>query len=51
MRADALATACMVLGEEEALRMIETTTDAACYLIVADADTLRTITSERWLKE
>lgn len=51
MRADALATACMVLGEEEALHMIETTTDAACYLIVADADTLRTITSERWLKE
>ena len=51
MRADALATACMVLGEEEALRMIETTTDAACYLIVAEADTLRTITSKRWLKE
>lgn len=51
MRADALATACMVLGEEEALRMIETTTDAACYLIVADCDTLRVITSERWLKE
>ena len=51
MRADALATACMVMGEEEALHMIETTQDAACYLIVADCDTLRVITSERWLKE
>lgn len=35
MRADALATACMVLGADEALQMIEQTTDAACYLIVA----------------
>lgn len=48
MRADALATACMVLGEKEALDMIERTPDAACYLIVADADTLQVITSSRW---
>ena len=48
MRADALATACMVLGEEEALAMIEKTTDAACYLIIAESDTLRIATSQRW---
>ena len=49
MRADALATACMVLGEKEALNMIECTPDAACYLIVAQADSLQIITSSRWL--
>ena len=48
MRADALATACMVLGEQAALDMIEQTTDAACYLIIADSDTLRVATSQRW---
>ena len=48
MRADALATACMVLGEQAALDMIEQTTDAACYLIIADSDTLRIATSQRW---
>jgi thiamine biosynthesis lipoprotein len=49
MRADALATACMVLGKEEALNMIECTPDAACYLIVAHADSLQVITSSKWL--
>lgn len=49
MRADALATACMVLGEKEALNMIECIPDAACYLIVAQADSLQVITSSRWL--
>lgn len=48
MRADAIATACMVLGEQAALDMIEQTTDAACYLIIADSDTLRIATSQRW---
>jgi len=48
MRADALATACMVLGEQEALAMIEKTKDAACYLIVADNDNLRIAKSKRW---
>ena len=48
MRADALATACMVLGEQEALKMIEKTTDAACYLIIADCDTIRITTSKGW---
>ena len=48
MRADALATACMVLGEKAAVEMIEQTEDAACYLIVADNDSLRIITSQRW---
>ena len=57
MRADALATACMVLGEEEALAMIECDTLSACYLIVAvqDADTdstlLKTVSSSRWRDE
>jgi thiamine biosynthesis lipoprotein len=50
MRADALATACMVLGEKEALNMIECIPDADCYLIVAQADTLQIITSSNWLK-
>lgn len=35
MRADALATACMVLGSDSALQMIEQLDDAECYLIVA----------------
>lgn len=51
MRADALATACMVLGEQAALEMINQTTDAACYLIIADSDTLRIATSQRWYFE
>lgn len=51
MRADALATACMVLGEQAALEMINKTTDAACYLIIADSDTLRIATSQRWYFE
>ena len=48
MRADALATACMVLGAEDALAMIERSQDAACYLIVAEGDSLRVMTSSRW---
>ena len=48
MRADALATACMVLGEAEAIEMINNAEDAACYLIVAEHDTLRVATSQRW---
>ena len=48
MRADALATACMVLGAEDALAMIERSQDAACYLIVAKGDSLHVITSSRW---
>ena len=50
MRADALATACMVLGKKEALKMIECIPDAACYLIVAEGDSLQVITSSRWLE-
>ena len=48
MRADALATACMVMGEEEALQMIEQTAEAACYLIVASGDSMRVVQSSRW---
>ena len=48
MRADALATACMVLGAEEALAMIERAGDAACYFIVAQNDSLIVVTSPNW---
>ena len=48
MRADALATACMVLGAERALEMIDRAADAACYLIIAQNDSLHLITSPNW---
>lgn len=48
MRADALATACMVLGAEEALQMIDRAGDAACYFIVAENDSLKVIQSPNW---
>ena len=48
MRADALATACMVLGANQALEMIERAEDAACYFIVAQNDSLTVITSPNW---
>ena len=48
MRADALATACMVLGVDEALDMIARAGDAACYLIVAQGDSLIALPSDNW---
>ena len=56
MRADALATACMVLGEKEAIEMIEGDTLSACYLIVAepvtqDSATMKIVRSSRWTDE
>ena len=48
MRADALATACMVVGEQKAMDMIARAGDAACYLIVAEKDSLHIITSPNW---
>lgn len=48
MRADALATACMVLGADEALNMIDRAEDAACLLIVAEKDSLTVLTSPKW---
>lgn len=48
MRADALATACMVLGAEEGMDMIARAGDAACYFIVAQNDSLITISSPNW---
>ena len=50
MRADALATACMVLGAGNALEMIAQAEDAACYLIVAQNDSLEVLTSPNWAK-
>lgn len=51
MRADALATACMVLGADDALTMIEQDTLSACLLILSIAnhpDSTRILTSSRW---
>lgn len=48
MRADAMATACMVLGAEDAMDMIRRAEDAACYLIVAQNDSLVVIKSPNW---
>ena len=48
MRADALATACMVLGADRALEMIATAEDAACYLILEKNDSLVVVTSQNW---
>ena len=48
MRADALATTCMVMGEEQALELINSIEDAACYLIVAENDELKIIKSDKW---
>ena len=49
MRADALATACMVLGADKAMEMIERAQDAACYLIVAQNDSLVVLQSQKWI--
>lgn len=48
MRADAMATACMVLGADDALDMIARAGDAACYLIVAQNDSLCVRKSPNW---
>ena len=50
MRADAMATACMVLGADKALDMIARAGDAACYLIVAQNDSMAVVTSPNWEK-
>lgn len=47
MRADALATACMVLGKDSALQMIESQPDTECYLIYSiSADSMAVEMSE-----
>lgn len=48
MRADALATACMVLGADSAILMIDSIPDAACYLIVANESGTQIMQSKRW---
>ena len=48
MRADAIATACMVSGVEKSLEIIRRAGDAACYLIVAEGDSLTTVCSPNW---
>ncbi len=46
MTADALATACMVLGKDSALDMINKLNYAECYLICADADSTNIFMSD-----
>lgn len=48
MEADALATACMVLGDTASLRLINSLPGAACYLIVSRQDSLVIRTSSNW---
>lgn len=48
MRADALATACMVLGANAALEMIENDGESECYLIVHKDGENKVITSRGW---
>lgn len=48
MRADALATACMVLGAEDAMEMIEGIEDAECFLIIGSQDSTQTRQSSGW---
>jgi len=48
MRADALATTCMVMGEDEAMEFIEGLEDAECYLIIAENGELKVKTSSGW---
>ena len=48
MRADAIATACMVLGVEKSLQMVEKMPDCECYLIYDSPSGLQTITSSTW---
>jgi len=38
----------MVLGAEDGLEMIERAGDAACYFIVAQNDSLITVSSPNW---
>ena len=49
MRADALATACMVLGADEAQKMLEQAGDAAGYFIVAQGDSTAVVSTKNWI--
>lgn len=48
MEADALATACMVLGADSALMMINSIPDTECFLIVASDSGYIYLTSDAW---
>lgn len=51
MRADALATSAMVMGENAFIELVEQIADAECYLIVAAEDGLKEMTSSGWKTE
>ena len=46
MQADAMATACMVLGEEKALQMTESIENTECYLIYAQGDSTKVMMNQ-----
>lgn len=46
MRADALATACMVLGEEEGMELINRLDDAEAYFIIGHGDETEVVCTE-----
>lgn len=46
MEADALATACMVLGTDSALALIEQLPQTACYLVYAEGDSMQVCMSK-----
>lgn len=48
MQADALATACMVLGADSALAMIERIDQTECFLIVGTANGTKIVQSKGW---
>lgn len=50
MSADALATACMVLGTDSAMMMIDALPNTECYLIYSNADTIA-ITATKGMHE
>ena len=48
MLSDALATACMVMGTEKSLQLINLLPDAKCYLIVAKGERTEVVKSDNW---
>ena len=48
MLSDALATACMVMGAEKSLQLINLLPDAKCYLIVAKGERTEVVKSDNW---
>ena len=48
MKADAMATACMVLGKDKALELVRTLPDIDCFLIYTENDEIKTEQTGKW---